>query len=196
MSNIKAKEYLGRLTALGLGMEGDESLVLSIVKSAKILVSAIKKGNKVLIFGNGGSAAEAQHFSAELVGRFGKSRRAIPSIALNTDSSIVTAQANDGGFETIFSRQIEAYCKKGDVLVALTTSDVDKRSGHSVNISLALKSGKLIGAKSIGLFSSKTKELLHLVDVPIIVAETNTALIQVAHLHVIHFLCLCVEDSL
>ncbi|MBI2062838.1 MAG: SIS domain-containing protein [Candidatus Yanofskybacteria bacterium] len=162
------------------------------------VISLIKKtfdsGNKVLIFGNGGSAAQAQHFAAELVCKFEKNRQALPTIALTTDSSILTAQSNDNGFETVFSRQIEALCRPGDLVIGLTTSDTDGQ--HSANIRHAFLTAQKKGAKSIGLFSQKTKNLLPLVDVAIIVPATNTAIIQEVHQTVIHLLCFLIESEL
>jgi len=117
----------------------------------------------------------------------------MPAIALTTDTSIITAQANDESFETIFSRQIEALAIKGDVIIALTTSDVDD-GGHSKNILCGLMSAKDKGCTTIGLFSQKTKKLLDLVDISIIIPNINTALIQESHLAVIHILCELIEE--
>ena len=166
----------------------------SFWKARDVLLEAISAGRKILIFGNGGSAAEAQHFAAELVCQFEKKRRAIPAIALTTDSSILTAQSNDFGFDSIFERQIEALCQPGDVVIGLTTSDV-YNNGHSRNIFNAFGEAQKRGAKRIGLFSTKTKNLVKLVDVAILVSSENTALIQEAHLAIIHMLCGQIEKS-
>lgn len=175
----------------------NRELVKSFWKARDILLEAISTGGKVLIFGNGGSAAQAQHFAAELVCQFEKKRRAIPAIALTTDSSILTAQSNDFGFDSVFSRQIEALCRPGDIVVGLTTSDV-YHNGHSRNIFNAFGEAKNKGAKTIGLFSTKTRNLLSvgLVDVAILVPSEITALIQEAHLAIIHMLCGEIEKSL
>src|SRR3989338_692362 len=164
-------------------------------KASCILLEAINADKKILIFGNGGSAAEAQHFAAELVCQFEKKRRALPAIALTTDSSILTAQSNDFGFDSVFSRQIEALCRPGDVVVGLTTSDVYD-NGHSRNIFEAFEMAKKMGAKRIGLFSTKTKKLINSVDVALLVPVENTALIQEVHLTVIHILCGEIEKEL
>lgn len=170
-------------------------LIKSIQAAKGILLKAISAGNKILIFGNGGSAAEAQHFAAELICMFEKKRRALPAIALTTDTSVLTAQSNDFGFDSVFSRQIEALCRPGDVVIGLTTSDAYK-DGHSKNIFNAFEMAKAKKAKTIGLFSIKTKNLINLVNVAILVPSENTALIQEAHLSVIHMLCGQIEKSL
>lgn len=174
----------------------DDSLLHKQIADAGLLLNqAIKTNNKILIFGNGGSAAEAQHFAAELVCMFEKKRRAIPAIALTTDSSILTAQSNDMGFYSVFSRQIDALCRSGDVVVGLTTSDAYS-DGHSQNIYSALEMATAKRAKTIGLFSAKTNNLKNLVDAAILVPSENTALIQEVHLAVIHILCGQIESSL
>src|SRR3989344_241423 len=173
----------------------DVNFFQSFWTASEILVNAVCKDKKILIFGNGGSAAEAQHFAAELVCKFEKKRRALPAIALTTDSSILTAQSNDFGFDSVFSRQIEALCKPGDVVVGLTTSDVYD-NGHSRNIFEAFEMAKKLGAKRIGLFSTKTKKLINSVDVALLVPVENTALIQEVHLTVIHILCGEIEKEL
>lgn len=172
----------------------DSAFIDQIVRAHGIIDKTFKKGGKLLIFGNGGSAAQAQHFAAELVCMFEKKRRALAAIALTTDSSVLTAQSNDYGFETVFSRQIEALCRKGDSVVGLTTSD-GEQNGHSANIFNAFLAARKIGAGSVGLFSRKTKNLLSLVDAPIVAPATSTALIQEAHQTVIHLLCSLLEKE-
>lgn len=173
----------------------DMDFVRSFSLAWGTLFEAIVTNNKILIFGNGGSAAQAQHFAAELVCQFEKKRRAIPAIALTTDTSVITAQGNDYGFDSVFSRQIEALCQPGDVVIGLTTSDVH-HNGHSRNIFNAFGEAQKRSAKRIGLFSSKTKNLVNFVDVAILVPSENTALIQEAHLAIIHMLCGQIEKSL
>lgn len=174
----------------------DENLIESIAKAYQHITESIVSGGKILIFGNGGSAAEAQHFAAELICQFEKKRRSIAAIALTTDTSIITAQGNDSGFESIFSRQIEGLGRPGDVVIGLTTSDVYP-NGHSRNIHNAFVEAHNKGAKTIGLFSTKTKNLLStgIVDVAILIPSENTALIQEAHLTIIHMLCGQIEKS-
>lgn len=167
-----------------------------IIQAHAVIKEAFATGRKALIMGNGGSAEQAKHFAAELVCRFEKERRAVAAIALTTDGSILTAQSNDHGFETVFERQIEALCQAGDVVIALTTSDAHENSLHSQNILRGLKKAKLLKAWTIGLFSQKTKHLLLWTDIPIMAPSTNTALIQEAHLAVIHRLCKWIEEGL
>ncbi len=176
-------------------LSNNKEFIKSFWVARDLLLKTIDADKKILIFGNGGSAAEAQHFAAELVCQFEKKRRALAAIALTTDSSILTAQSNDFGFDSIFSRQIEALCRPGDVVIGLTTSDI-KDDGHSQNILEAFKVAEKKGAKRIGLFSIKTKKLVKLVDVAILVPSENTALIQEAHLAIIHMLCGQIEKSL
>src|SRR3989338_8886823 len=195
MKSLVKKWFLERVE-LNINLINNNLFVDSIITSANIISSSIKKGNKLLIFGNGGSAAEAQHFSAELVGKFEKDRRALPAIALTTDTSILTAQGNDYGFERIFSRQIEALAHGGDVAIGMTTSDIGKEDRHSYDILLGFQAAKAKGAYRIGFFSEKTRFLLNYVDTAIVVPNKNTAAIQEVHLSVIHLLCHMVESRL
>lgn len=173
-------------------LEGD--LGVAIARAAKTLVTSLRTGHTIFIFGNGGSAAEAQHFAAELVGRFERDRRALAAIALTTDTSILTAQANDSGYESVFSRQIEGLARRGDVVVGMTTSDISP--GHSENIFNGFKAARKKGCRTIGLFSQKTKKLLRHVDVAVIVPDDNTARIQEAHLAVLHIVSKIIEEAL
>src|SRR3989344_7412006 len=176
-------------------LANNKNLADSFRRAEEVLRKTISEGGKILIFGNGGSAAQAQHFAAELVCMFEKRRRALPAIALTTDSSILTAQSNDFGFGSVFSRQIEALANRDDVVIGLTTSDF-KDDGHSLNIKNAFEMAIIKGATSIGLFSSKTKHLLGLVNVAVVVPSKNTALIQEVHLAIIHMLCGQIEKDL
>jgi D-sedoheptulose 7-phosphate isomerase len=166
-------------------------LHVNVQKSAARMITALKKGRKILVFGNGGSAAEAQHFAAELVGRFERDRQGMAALALTTDASILTAQANDAGYDSVFSRQIEALARPGDIVIGMTTSDVTGE--HSANILKAFQAAKKAKAYSIGLFSIKTKKLLSYVDLALQVPETNTALIQEVHLAILHIVSGLIE---
>jgi len=179
-------------------LRNDRGFHENIKRAYLLMDETIKSGNKFLMFGNGGSAAQAQHFAAELVCQFEKRRKAIPAIALTTDSSILTAQSNDFGFPSVFARQIEALAVRGDVAIGFTTSDVSDVSDddHSWNIRNAFETAMTRGAKNIGFFSSKTKYLLGVVDVAIIAPSRNTALIQEVHQQAIHILCGLIEDGL
>jgi D-sedoheptulose 7-phosphate isomerase len=167
-----------------------------IQKAYEVIIKSLKSGGKLLIFGNGGSAAEAQHFAAELVCQFEKQRKSLPAIALTTDSSILTAQSNDNHFTSIFSRQIEALGKPKDTIMGLTTSDISTGSLHSRNIQEGFIAARRKKMKTIGLISQKTKNLLSVIDCPIIIPHENTAIIQEAHLSIIHLLCKKIEENL
>lgn len=159
------------------------SEIFSIEKCAELIYQTFAKGNKVLICGNGGSAADAQHLAAELVGRFETERKALPAIALTTDTSAITALGNDFGFERIFSRQVEALGNKGDLLIAISTS------GNSPNVNAAVMTARRIGCKTIGLTGSSGKKLASLCDTSIFVPTTRTARIQEAHIAIGHIWC-------
>lgn len=174
----------------------DLAFAEQIAHAADLMTRALKKGKKLLIFGNGGSAAEAQHFAAELVCKFERERKAIPALALTTDTSTLTAVGNDYGYGHVFSRQIEALGRPGDVAVAMTTSDALDGDPHSENILNGLYIARANRLVTIGLFSSKTKNLLKLVDHAVIAPHTNTALIQEAHLAVVHIVSGLIEETL
>ena len=170
-------------------MVGD-NLVSPVAECAQILIDALQAGHKILIMGNGGSAADAQHFAAEMVGRFLLERKALPAIALTTDTSILTAVGNDYGFDDVFKRQVEALALPGDVLIGLSTS------GNSKNIKRALEVGKDIGAITIGLLGRDGGEIASISDFNLTVPSTETPRIQEAHLVMIHILCDLVEKGL
>ncbi|MBQ4133721.1 MAG: D-sedoheptulose 7-phosphate isomerase [Desulfovibrionaceae bacterium] len=154
-----------------------------------IMADALRRGGKILIAGNGGSAADAQHFAAELVGRFQKNRRALPCLALNTDTSNLTALGNDFGFDTVFARQVEALGKPGDVFIGISTS------GNSENIIAAAKEARRAGLVSVGLLGRDGGSLAGLVDYPVIVPHQVTARIQEAHIFILHYWAGVLEDT-
>lgn len=166
------------------------ALAGTITECVQTIVSALQNGRKVLIMGNGGSAADAQHLAAELVGRFNMERKALPAIALTTDTSILTAVSNDYGFDEVFKRQVEALAQPGDILIGISTS------GHSTNVVRALETGREIGATTIGLLGRDGGEIGRLVDLALIVPSADTPRIQEAQLFIIHMLCDLVEKSL
>jgi len=159
-----------------------------LVAGGRIAV-ALKGGGKVLVFGNGGSAADAQHFAAELVGRFARDRIALPALALTTDPSIVTAVGNDFGFEAIFRRQVEAHGRPGDVAIGITTS------GQSPNVIEALRLARARGLVTVGLTGRGGGKVAPLVDHLIDVPHHDTARIQEVHAMVVHVLCQIVEEA-
>jgi D-sedoheptulose 7-phosphate isomerase len=154
----------------------------------KLIWETLTAGKKVLICGNGGSAADAQHFAAELVGRFEKKRRGFPSIALTTDSSALTAIGNDYGFERIFARQVEALAAAGDVLIGISTS------GNSPNIIAAVMKAHQIGCQTIGMTGAPGKKLASLCDAAVLVPSERTARIQEAHITIIHIWCEMIDE--
>lgn len=161
-----------------------------IAEASQWVIECFGKGGKVLLFGNGGSAADAQHIATELVCRFQKERKALPALALSTNSSLVTAQTNDLGFETIFSRQIEAWAKKGDIAIAISTS------GNSPNILEGVKKAKELGMRTIGFIGKGGGELKNLVDLPLIVPSDDVPRIQEVHITIGHIICHLVEKEL
>ncbi len=161
-----------------------------VARAATMLVEAVRAGNKILLFGNGGSAADAQHIAAELVNRYQMERPGIAAIALTTDTSILTSISNDTTFEEVFSRQIEALGQKGDVVIAITTS------GHSANVIRAVEVAKQRRMPTIGLLGKDGGAVKNLVDLPIIVSSPSTSRIQEVHITIGHILCELVEESL
>jgi len=153
-------------------------------------VKAIKKGNKLLFFGNGGSASDAQHIAAEFIVRFENKRSAIPAIALTTNTSALTAIGNDLGFENLFSRQVEALCVRGDMAIGISTS------GNSENVIRGLKAAKQIGATTAALGGGDGGRMKDFVDNIIIVPSRVTARIQEMHIIIGHMLCGAIEREL
>ena len=172
--------------SLSVKMLRMEHLTLDLAQATQVMVNSLKLGGKILACGNGGSAGDAQHFAAELVGRFERERMELGAIALTTDSSILTAIGNDYGFEEIFSKQVRAIGKKEDILLGISTS------GNSPNVILAIKAAKKMGMRVVaftGRGGGKIKDLLEPEDVHLCVPSERTARIQEAHLLLIHCLC-------
>lgn len=159
------------------------SNIKEIIKIASLFIKTLKSGGKIIFLGNGGSASDAQHLCAELVGRFKKNRNPLPSIALSTNIASLTALGNDFGFETIFSRQIQALCSKKDLVVCISTS------GESKNVILAAQTAKEMGIKTIGFLGKDGGRLKNLVDVSFVVPLTDTARIQEVHILLGHIIC-------
>lgn len=168
-----------------------ETIIPDIEEAAETMISCLKNGSKILVCGNGGSAADAQHIAGELVGRFEKERKGLPCVALTTDTSVITAWANDYDYESLFARQVEALGKEGDVLLGISTS------GNSGNIIKAFEKANEKGIKCIGLLGKsggKIKELDYVHNV--IVPGKVTARIQESHLTIYHIWCKLIEDAL
>ena len=161
-----------------------------ISEAATKIAQSLSNGGILFWCGNGGSAADSQHLAAELVGRFKKDRKALRSIALTTDTSVLTCVANDYSYEDIFSRQLEALTKEGDMLVAISTS------GNSENVLRALRAGKELGFKTIALLGKDGGQAKALADLAIVIPSDATARIQEAHILIGHILCDLIEQEL
>ena len=166
------------------------SLAPNIEKSITAIVKCLRKGNKVVLFGNGGSAADAQHIAAEFIGRFKINRKSLPAIALSNNSSTITAISNDFSFDMVFSRQCESLISKGDVVIGISTS------GNSLNVKKGINASKKNGAITIGLLGNKGGSIKKCVDIPLIVDATETSHIQEVHRIIYHVICEIVEKKL
>ena len=160
-----------------------------INKTANLIITAINKNRKIIIIGNGGSAADAQHIAAEFLGRYKLKRKSIPAIALTSNSSTTTAIANDYDFSDIFSRQCESLVSKGDVVIGISTS------GNSENVVKGLRTSKKNGGLTIGLLGNKGGKIKNIVDIPLIVKATSIPRIQEAHRVIYHIICEIVEEE-
>jgi D-sedoheptulose 7-phosphate isomerase len=190
--NAKMRELVTRELEESAAVKREIAQHLSevIAKAARLILEAYRVGGKVLLIGNGGSAADAQHIAAELVGRFKLERVGLPAMALTTNTSILTALANDYGYDSVFSRQLEVLASERDVLIAITTS------GTSPNILKGVEMAHSKGATVIGLTGAKSSRLRDIADLTIAVPSDNTARIQEAHITIGHTICYLVEKWL
>jgi D-sedoheptulose 7-phosphate isomerase len=170
-------------------LEAVTALAPDILRAAECIGRALREGGRVFACGNGGSAADAQHFAAELTGRFERERRGLAGIALTTDTSALTAIGNDYGFEAIFARQLEALGRPGDVLLALSTS------GHSPNVLRAVEAARAQEIATIGLLGRDGGALAGRVDQALIVPVARTARIQEMHILILHLLCEAIDHG-
>ena len=182
----KLKNYINQHIQVVQSLKNIEKEIFDV---GTLLGDCVSNGNKILLIGNGGSAADAQHIAAELVVRYKDDRRALPAIALTTDSSILTAAGNDIGYQNIFSRQIEALGNKGDCLIAISTS------GNSKNIINAVKISKKLGITSIGLTGNSGGDYANECDRLICVDSEVTARIQECHIFIGHYWCERIEEK-
>jgi D-sedoheptulose 7-phosphate isomerase len=167
-----------------------ESICKPIEIAAKICIDSLKKGGKILIIGNGGSAADAQHIAAELVGRYKAERKGLSAIALTTDTSVITSIANDYGYLHVFDRQVEALANEGDVVIGISTG------GGSANVISALKLANDLGCKTIGLSGRDGGEFNSLCDINLIAIGEDTPRIQEMHILIGHIICHLIELEL
>lgn len=168
----------------------ERELAPAIADTAALMADAFREGKKLLVMGNGGSAADAQHFAAEIVGRFKLERAALPAIALTTDSSILSAIGNDYGFDRVFSRQVEAHAQPGDVVVGISTS------GNSPNVQLALEVAARRGCRTVALLGRDGGSIKKMAELPLVVPSNDTPRIQEGHIAIIHIVCDLVEKAL
>jgi D-sedoheptulose 7-phosphate isomerase len=185
-----------RASAIRRGLEEGARLLLEVLardarrieKMAELFGSTLARGRTIFFCGNGGSAAEAQHFAAELVGRFVRDRRALPAVALTTDTSILTSVGNDYGFSRVFSRQVEALGRRGDLLVVMTTS------GASPNVLAAIRAARARGLRVAGLTGARGAAFARRCDLCIVVPSRATPRVQEVHLAVGHLCCERAEE--
>jgi len=162
----------------------------AVARTSLLIANAMRNGGKLLVFGNGGSAADAQHIAAELAFRMGRERRALPALALTTDTSLLTAVSNDRSFDLVFARQLQALGRKGDVALGISTS------GNSSNVIEAFKEAKEIGITTVALLGNDGGKAASLVDVALIVPHPETPRIQEVHITIGHIICQLIEDEL
>ena len=161
-----------------------------IEEVSELIISSFRNGNKLLLMGNGGSSSDASHIAGEFVNRFQKDRPPLPAIALNTDMAVITSIGNDYGFNLVFSRQVEALAKEGDIVIAISTS------GNSPNVIAAVETAKKMGITTIGLTGGNGGSLATLVDYAFVVPSKATPRIQEVHITLGHVICQVVEDAL
>jgi D-sedoheptulose 7-phosphate isomerase len=170
--------------------EGIKKNVSLIRKISEEVINAYKHNKKVVLFGNGGSAADAQHIAAEFVGKFYKDRESLPSLAFHTNTSVVAATANDFGYEYIFERQVSSFVNEGDIVIGLSTS------GNSLNVIKGLEKAKELGATTIGFTGQKENKIEKIVDHCLKIPSNDTPRIQEGHITVGHIICYLVEKEL
>ncbi len=168
----------------------EQELSPLIAEMVTLLVDTFNRGGKLLVMGNGGSAADAQHFVAEIVGRFKMERRGLPAIALSTDTSILTAIGNDYGFDKVFRRQVEALAVPGDLVAGISTS------GNSPNVLQALELAREKGCRTVGLLGKDGGGIKNLCDLALIVPTNDTPRVQEGHITIIHIVCDLLEKSM
>ena len=170
-----------------IGQATMQTISTPIEGAARLCINSLKHGGKILILGNGGSAADAQHIAAEMVGRYKNERRSLPAIALTTDTSVLTAISNDDGYENVFIRQVEALGNKGDVVIAISTG------GTSINAVNALKVAREMGCKTIGFSGRGGGEFNSFCDINLVVPAEDTARIQEMHILIGHTICQLID---
>jgi len=186
MKQIIQNEFDSHLETAKLSVENIQN---EIAKVALTIIEALKNGKKILLCGNGGSAADAQHIAAEFTGRYKLERIGLPAIAITTDTSALTAIGNDYGYDRVFDRQIEALAQNGDIIIGISTS------GNSINVINALKLGQEMGCKTIGLSGRDGGAMNDICDVNVVVPSSNTPRIQEIHILIGHIICHIVDEN-
>ena len=184
----RIKKYLNE--SADLKRRVAETLAGEILQAANLIRDSLAKGGKLLLMGNGGSAGDAQHIAAELVGRYKKERRALPAIALTVDTSAITAIGNDYGYDAIFERQVEALARPGDVILGISTS------GNSENVVRGLKRANAMGVHTIALLGNQGGKARSLAKIAIVVPSADTARIQETHITIGHIICELIDLEL
>jgi D-sedoheptulose 7-phosphate isomerase len=186
MKSIILNEFKNHIAVSSKTMEAISGL---IEIAANICINSLKNGNKILLIGNGGSAADAQHIAAEIIGRYKEERKGLPAIALTTDSSVITSISNDFGYLSVFTRQVEALANKDDVLISISTG------GSSPNIISALKLAKELDCRTIGFSGKDGGAFNDLCDVNLVVASDDTPRIQEMHILIGHTICQLIDNA-
>ena len=186
MESIIKSEFLNHLKVTKDSMD---SINKSIEKAAQICIKCLKKGNKIILFGNGGSAADAQHIAAEMVGRYKTVRKGLPALALTTDTSVITAISNDFGYSNVFIKQLESLANEGDVIIGISTG------GSSINVVKALEKKDILNCSAIGLSGKDGGKFNMLCDVNIVIPSSDTARIQEMHILIGHIICHLVDQA-
>ncbi|MGD0962243.1 MAG: D-sedoheptulose 7-phosphate isomerase [Methylomonas sp.] len=187
--NLFKSIIINAISAHQSALNGLDGLYEDIERIAILMRHCISRGGKIIWMGNGGSAADSQHLAAEIVGRFRRERRGLPSIALTTDTSILTSVGNDFGFDQIYARQVEALGKAGDLLIGISTS------GNSRNVAAAIQTGRELGLITVGLLGCSGGVLKQVCEYSIVVPANDTARIQEMHILIGHILCELLETD-
>jgi len=187
ITSLIEREILSHIEVIGNLVEESQN---SILVACEIAINTLRGGGKIMLCGNGGSAADAQHIAAELVGRYKRERPGLPGIAFTTDTSVLSAVGNDYGFDYIFKRQIEALGNKGDLLIAISTS------GNSENVVQAIKSGRELECQTLGLTGRNGGRVKEMSDLCIAIPSDDTPRIQEAHILIGHILCSMIDETL
>lgn len=189
MAKIR-QEIVAQLKDSARTLSATAKLAPDLERAAEALIAAYRRGNKILTFGNGGSSCDAQNFADELVGRYRRNRPPLPAVCLTASQADLTSIANDFGYEAVFSRQLEAHAKPGDVAIAISTS------GNSKNVLAAAESARKLGLLVVGLTGGTGGKLKPLCDVAVAIQSQSTARIQEAHITIIQIWCGLIEDAL